>query len=295
VSSDGNSASSDRDRSQRDTRRGCGCGVLAGLLGTAVTAAGLLWTMVNVDYMRTWACDDRRVLENTDTLGYCDGFGPVTARVAELTFDEYLRNAAGADPMRGWERLAPRERDDVEQEQFMSEWEGVLFAELRGRAEPTGERNRFILTYQVWYGANNEAATGQVAYLKQEVQFVDLGPEVLLLDREPRVPDGAAEVSYPPLRLLPGTTTRQAPTHDSQYVASTEGAGGISAGGMLRSICQASVGPDWWSRTPLGWLEHAQTQTGNIPASEGYLCDPHHALEVIQAANIPGEVPSSEP
>lgn len=274
-------------------RRGCGCGFIVGLLGALVALIGVLWTMFNVDYMRTWACAGPRIPAITAEFGYCDGFERVPIRTAEQTFDMYLRSAAGSQPERALEHLSASEREAIGEARFVKDWSGILFAELNGPATPTGERDRYVLPYRVYFGEDNEVDKGRVTSYKQLVEFEDTGSEILIVDLEPRVKDSNYEVQYVPLRLLPETTTRQRPTHESQAMASTIGAGEISAGGMLRSVCQTSVGPDWWSRTPLGWLAHADTQTGNVTASGGIQCDPHHALEVVQETSAPEGVPSS--
>jgi hypothetical protein len=245
------------------------------LLLSLLPLIAFVWAVFSVDWVRSSACTEPRVQSALAGVDYCRGFMPVPAAEAELTFDQFIEAASGAQPERAWEMLSETERAESSREEFIEKWLPALWAERIGRAEPTDVRDRYLLRYRVYLGDNNEVSEGDVPYFRREVAFNHTGSQILVTDLAREARDADLRLTFPWIVTREDVATRQEPDGAAQYVWTAK------AGGGLRSLCQTQVGDEWWSSTPLGWIPHKGLVGGDTSVSGGYLCEDQHAQKVL--------------
>jgi hypothetical protein len=164
---------------------------------------------------------------------------------------------------------------------YLSDWDRYLFAELVGQPDLTEKRNTFYV-YVRYYGVD-----GSVVLRLDEHRLKRENGEILLDEIY-----GAynAPVDNPVVRAM-GDYDRVTVTQHEPYTYQLPRSSSspaltpdtLSAGGSLIALCQLEISdriPEdagWWVRTPQGWIPSSWVDLNGQPMPNLIVCDPNHA------------------
>jgi hypothetical protein len=184
-------------------------------------------------------------------LASCVQFRRISAQEAS----DFLNVFVGKSSVRErdtYQLLRDKAKDDWPLDRWVSQWEGVLWAEGR-TIEPVEGTNSFRFRYRVFEGRTNEDRSGDVQERSFDVVLApaERGSELTVSGLSDVDKVGKpATLTRPAARLLAGARPHEAPRSDSEEVQ-----GNFPTGGMVRLLCKVNQTDGFtWYRTPLGFL-----------------------------------------